>query len=197
MQTTSRPVVSLSELGTAALLLALLVALLHRDALNGWWRFDDALVLAYVIENPRPLDYFLSADVWRKLGVPFFMPSLPLVFWFHFNVFGHNPAAFYAHHLATIWLVAVLTFVLLRPHVGRLAAFAAPGIFLAGAPVTIVAHQLMSRHYAMGLACAIAAVVVWSRYLQNQRGRDCGPGLCRVARRDAREIHRWTWRWFA
>lgn len=158
-----------------ASILAMIVAGLHGNAIGGWWRFDDSLVLAYVVENPAPAIYFFSPQDWRLLGVPFFTPWLALDFWLDFVLFGHEPAAFYLHHLVMVWLAALLTFVLLRRFAGPIWSAVGAITFLLGSPTFIVSQQLMSRHYVVGLVFAILALLSWLN--ARETGRKCHDAL--------------------
>ena len=146
-----------------AILLAVMTLALHGSALKGQWRVDDPLTVLYVIEHPSVWGNFFSPEQWQSYGAPFFTPWLTLDFWLDFQLFGLNPAAFYAHHLITVWFSAVLTFILLYRHVGVFWGSAAALFFLIGAPVVVVSQQLMSRHYITGLVFAIFAILCFFR----------------------------------
>jgi hypothetical protein len=144
-------------------LLAALTLILHGSALQGFWRFDDTAILLYVVEHPSVLGYFFSPGQWRASGVPFFTPWLIFDYWLDFTLFGLKPVVFYAHHLAVVWLAALLTFVLLYRHAGLIWSGMGATLFLAGAPVGGVAQQIMTRHYATGLVFAILSILFWRR----------------------------------
>lgn len=147
----------------AAVLLAALVLFFHGSALKGGWRIDDPWILLYVIEHPAAPGYFFSPEQWRSLSATVFTPWLVLDYWLDLALFGLNPSAFYAHHLLSVWLAALLTFLLLCRHISPLWGIVAATLFIVGAPVAVVSQQLMSRHYAAGLVFAILAIVFWLR----------------------------------
>ena len=147
----------------AAVLLAALVLFFHGSALHGGWRIDDPFILLYVVERPAAMGYFFSPEQWQLLTVPFYTPWLVFEYWLDFALFGLKPSAFYGHHLVAVWLVALLTFVLLRRYVVALWAFVAAALFIAGSPVAVISQQLMSRHYVAGLVFAILAIMWWLR----------------------------------
>lgn len=147
----------------AAGILAVLTLMLHGDALQGFWRFDDTAILLYVAEYPSVSGYFFSPSQWQASGVPFFTPWLILDYRLDYTLFGLQPAAFYAHHLLVIWLAAVLTFVLLYRYAGPFWSGLAAALFLMGAPVAVVSQQIMTRHYATGLVFAILSMLFWLR----------------------------------
>ncbi len=155
---------------SVVMLLAVLTYLLHGSALSGGWRVDDPWILLFVCEHPGALGYFFSPDIWQSLGVPFFTPWLALDFRLDAALSTLNPRVFYLHHLMVIWLAAVLTFLLLRRFVGELWSAFAAALFLLGAPVVVLAQQLMSRHYASGLVFAILAIICWL-HRREQHGR--------------------------
>lgn len=143
--------------------LAALTLLLHGSALQGGWRFDDPLILRYILEHPDVTGYFLSPEQWRASGFPFFTPWLILDYWLDLKLFGFKPAMFFAHHLLIIWLAALLTFMLLYRRVGAFLSGMAAALFLSGAPVAIISQQIMTRHYATGLVFAILSILFWLR----------------------------------
>lgn len=147
----------------AAVALAALTLILHGSALQGFWRFDDPVVLLYILEHPDVTGYFLSSEQWQALGVPFFTPWLVLDYWLDFALFGLKPAMFFSHHLLVIWLAALLTFILLYRRAGAFWSGMAAALFLSGAPVAIVSQQIMTRHYATGLVFAILSILFWLR----------------------------------
>ncbi len=158
-----QPIVPRRSLLIAALGLAALTLILHGSALQGFWRFDDPVVLLYVLETPDVAGYFLSPEQWRASGVPFFTPWLIFDYWLDLQLFGFRPAMFYAHHLLVIWLAALLTFILLYRHVSAFWSGMAATLFLLGAPVAIISQQIMTRHYATGLVFAILSILFWLR----------------------------------
>lgn len=147
----------------AAVLAVLGTLALHGHVLGAFWRFDDPLILMHVLKNADFAGDFVSATQWRALGVPFFTPWLTLEYRLDLALFGLNPLGFQARHLGMLAVLALAGLMLLRPLVGTGAALAATLLFLAGAPVAVVAEQLMSRHYVSGLVCAVLAVLLWRR----------------------------------
>lgn len=162
----------------AAGILAVLTLMLHGDALQGFWRFDDTAILLYVTEYPSVSGYFFSPGQWQASGVPFFTPWLILDYWLDYTLFGLQPSAFYAHHLLVIWLAAMLTFVLLYRYVGPFWGGLAAALFLMGAPVAVVGQQIMTRHYATGLVFAILSVLFWLK--SRESGGRSAPVLAAV-----------------
>lgn len=148
--------------------LAGLTWLMHGSAVTGWWRFDDSLVLAFVLAHPNPLTYFFVPESWRALGVPFFTPFLSLDFAIDRAVWGVEPAGFYARALAFVAFAGWLTFFWMREYVSRVVAWLSAAIFVCGAPTAVVVQQLMSRHYVLGLVFAITALMAWRIALERR-----------------------------
>lgn len=152
----------------AGLLFAFVTSIFHGSAIQGGWRIDDPWILLHVTKNSNLWGHFFSPAQWHDLGVPFFTPWLLLDFQIDALLFGTSPTAFYIHQLCVLWLIALLTYLLLKPFVGTCWSIASGILFLTGAPVIIVGQQLMSRHYATGLLFLILSLLLW---LKN---RACG-----------------------
>ncbi|MCX5875937.1 MAG: hypothetical protein NT087_06540 [Deltaproteobacteria bacterium] len=149
--------------------LALLTLVLHGSALRGFWRIDDSWILYYVTEHPDAAGYFFSPRYWQALGAGCFTPWLALEYRLDFVLFGLNPKMFYAHQLFIIWLAALLTLILVRRHAGLVWGGIAATLFLMGAPTTVVAQQIIARHYATGLIFAILAILLWQQASEQPR----------------------------
>lgn len=150
----------LLPIAVAALALAAAVAAFHHSAITGWWRVDDTgLLHGAQIFHLR--DIFFSPQTWAQMRVIYFTPWLNLLFYVDLASFGLNPAAFYMHDLADLWLAGLLTYFLLRLWVGYFPSLIGAAMFIAGEPVFVTAQQLMSRHYIEGLAFAIAAMICY------------------------------------
>lgn len=152
-----------------AVALGVAVLLVHGNALRGWWRVDDPAILLFVVDNPSPHQYFFSPERWQLLGNTFFTPWLILDFWVDYELLGAVPAGFYLHNLLMLWLAAFLTFLLLRKHVGQSLGAAAVLLFLFGAPVVVIAQQLMSRHYIIGLVFMLLCVLLFRKSSESGR----------------------------
>lgn len=160
-------------------LTALLVALAcvavtlawHGSALRGEFRLDDPLVLMQAITEPGPWHFFFSREGWQAFGVVSFTPWLVLDFWLDWKLAGLQVGWHYLHHLVVIAAVAGATWWLARPAIGPWFAALAALLFLSGAATAVVAQQLMSRHYAMGLLLSLAATACWLHALRRQPAR--------------------------
>ena len=123
---------------------------LHADALHAWWWNDDATILMHAISHPAA-SYFYRPEHWRDLVVTSFTPWLSATFAIDQALSPWNPAFHYGHHLLSIGLCAVLLTVWLWQRCRPLLSLSIGALFLWAAPVSLVALQLMSRHYIEGL----------------------------------------------
>ena len=140
------------------IVLASVVSLLHGNTVSGFWRFDDPQMLDFIRHQPL-LETLYRPEVWRELDAPFFTPLLTFSYAIDSALFDLQPAGFYLHHLISLILAAWMTTLLLRRWIPPMHASLGGLLFLLGFPVTVVAQQLMTRHYIEGLAFAIAALI--------------------------------------
>jgi hypothetical protein len=162
---------------------------LYGKTLSGWWAFDDSQILRSAFLN-SPWAYFFMPEVWKA-----FQPANlnPLILW-SFDIdlafFGLAPKGFYAHQLIILWLIAFLTFQLLRPWVKTFWAVAGPLLFICSAPVTNSVYQLMTRHYLEGLLLSIIALHCFLIGLRKNRLIwACLGGLCYFFAASAKEVY--------
>lgn len=145
-----------------------LIALLYGNMLTAWWGWDDPsfLRLAYEYE---PWEYFFIPDVWSKCQPANLNPWNILSFDLDVTLFGLNQKAFYAHHLFSLWLVAMGTYLFLRLWLNQLWSAMGAVLFICSAPVTTVAHQLMNRHYLEGLLFSIVMLYLYISAVRYER----------------------------
>lgn len=146
--------------GAVALLLAALTVALYAPVRHLFFTKDDPAILAHVVDSGVARD-FTSPASWQAHNRLFFTPLLNASLGADLALFGLGAARFYAHHLASIALAAVLLYLLLARAVPATVAAIAAAAFVSGAPVAEVATQLMSRHYVEGLVLALAALLAW------------------------------------
>ncbi|HVN76246.1 MAG TPA: hypothetical protein VMT19_08025 [Thermoanaerobaculaceae bacterium] len=138
---------------------------LYRHVVRTWWLGDDpAIVWAVASHGIAP--HFWSPGVWREFSSANFTPMEILSFGIDWRLFGLEPAGYYWHHLASLALVLVLAFVVLRRFAPAATASVSLCLFVASAPVATVAQQLMTRHYVEGLALALAATILFLRTVE-------------------------------
>lgn len=146
-------------------LVILLPWVLYFGVLSGWWRWDDPMLLDFVLTKDiwSPL---MKPGVWQELTPYNFTPlvfvSLKMDFW----LFGLQPFYFYAHQLLVFSGVALLTYCLLRRWCTRFYSCFGVALFCLGAVSVTVANQLMTRHYLEGLFFFILALVIYFRVLE-------------------------------
>jgi hypothetical protein len=117
--------------------------------LEYWWWNDDATILMHAISHPGA-SYFYNPNHWRDLVVSSFTPWVSAMFAVDHLISPWNPRVHYFHHLTVIGLSGAALWLWLRQRTHELVAIATGIAFLWGAPVAVVAQQLMTRHYAEG-----------------------------------------------
>lgn len=142
---------------SAIIFLAIATYLLHGSALNGFWRFDDGIHLAFATTY-SPWQYFFVPEITRLQSGLFITPWNVLTYDINLSLFGLNPKGFYAHQLISLWLTSVATFYLLKLWVRPVWAVTGGGFLLLGAPTVYIAQELMSGHYLEGLLLSILAL---------------------------------------
>jgi len=140
----------------ALMLLAVATAVLYHDALAAYWRADDGAHLEFVSWY-APWQYFFIPEVTRDFSSANVTPWNAFTYSINLALFGLEPAGFYAHQLASLWLTAAATFMLLRLWLPPGWSLFGAMLFLAGAPSAHVANELMTGHYLEGLLFAICA----------------------------------------
>jgi hypothetical protein len=149
----------------AAIAVAAAVALLYGPALRLWWTYDDFYCLHLI--RGAPLLASFSSAAWRQSGM--FTPLLLVSFATDLRVFGLRPGLFYAHQLLSLALAALALFAVLRLWLPRRLALFASLLFLAGAPISAWAQELLVRHYVEGLILAAASVWLFVAGLRDRR----------------------------
>lgn len=176
---------------TVAALLALGVAAafaLYGSTLRLQWSYDDPLILQHALAY-SPWRYFTQPAAWQALVAYFLTPWLSLTFDLDHALFGLDPAAFHAHHVAATGLAAGLAGVLASYWVRPPYAAAAVLLVLAGAPVAVTVPALMSRHYTEGFV--FFALALWCSVARLRGGRwplNVAAGLAFAVAASAKEI---------
>ncbi len=145
-----------------------LIAVLYGNSLTRWWAWDDSQNLKAAFQY-APWEYFFVPHVWCKFQPANLNPWLLLSFDVDLALFGLRPGYFYAHHLFSLWLVAGVTYLLLRLWLKRLWSTIGVVLFISSAPVTNMAYQLMTRHYLEGLLFSVLALYLYIRALREER----------------------------
>jgi hypothetical protein len=147
-----------------ALALCATAFLLHASALDNWWWNDDATILMHAASHPDA-SYFYRPTHWQDLIVSSYTPWLSAMFAIDHAIAPWNPAVQHAHGVLAIGLAATLLWIWLRRRSGDAVGFLVAMLFLWGAPVALVAQQLMTRHYAEGLLYLLVQLLCLDRAL--------------------------------
>ena len=147
------------------LALAALTLLLHHSALQGSWRYDDPMLLAFAAAF-SPAQYFFTREGMLQLSYASTSPWAGLFFDSNLQLFGLAPRGHYAHLLVLLWATAAATALGLRRWLDAPAAWAAGALFLAMPPTGAIAQQLMTGHYAWGLLFSVLALWTFARAVQ-------------------------------
>lgn len=145
--------------------LAALTLLLHHSALQGGWRADDPMLLAFAAAF-SPAQYFFTREGMLQLSYASITPWAPLFYDSNLALFGLAPRGHYVHMLVVLWATAAVTALGLRRWLDAPAAWSAGALFLAMPPTGAVAQQLMTGHYAWGLLFSVLAVWAFARAVE-------------------------------
>jgi hypothetical protein len=150
---------------TGLLALAALTLLLHHSALQGSWRYDDPMLLAFAAAF-SPAQYFFTREGMLQLSYASTSPWAGLFFDSNLALFGLAPRGHYAHQLLLLWATAAATALGLRRWLDAPAAWSAGALFLAMPPTGAIAQQLMTGHYAWGLLFTVLALWAFARAVE-------------------------------
>jgi hypothetical protein len=142
--------------------LALAVVLLYRKVLRLWWTWDDAYLLHIAIVRAAR-EHFFAPSLWRSMPQRLFTPLLTASYDSELSLFGFRARPFYAIHLGELALLAVALYAMLRQWLAREAAAAGALLALLGAPVCVIATELMLMHYVEALILCCLAVILYRR----------------------------------
>jgi hypothetical protein len=148
-----------------------LVGVLYGNSLTRWWAWDDSQILKSAFQY-APWEYFLVPGIWGRFQPANLNPWIIFSFDLDLALFGLRPGPFYAHHLFSLWLVAVITYLFLRLWLNGFWSAMGVVLFICSGPVTNTAYQLMTRHYLEGLLFSALALYLYVRALREDR-----PGL--------------------
>lgn len=147
--------------------LLLFIFILHGSALHGNWRWDDTRHLSRAIEY-SPWQYFFIPRITAAVSGYQLTPWNVFVYDINLKLFGLRPFWFYLHHLLSLWLVAIFTYILIRNWQGPIQSFYGAFLFLIGPPFFTVSQQLMTGHYIYGLVFASVMLHLYILSLKNQ-----------------------------
>lgn len=142
-----------------------MIYLLYGQTLAGFWRYDDTQLLKHASEF-SPWQFFTDPEASRSLQAFNLNPFISLSFSLDCSLFGQDPKIFYLRHLATLWLSALATVLLLRRWSALEWACLGGLFYLLGSPLAVISGQLMCRHYLEGLIFSSLAVVFYLKCLR-------------------------------
>lgn len=148
--------------------LCLLTFVLNYPAFFGYWRWDDPSILFHIHRYSFWQD-FLTPEVWQEFSPSNLTPWLSLSFEVDLILFGLNSGLFYLHQLLALAAVAFALYCTLCLWVLQRLALLGACLFLSGAPVVVVAQQLMTRHYIEGAAFCLLALALFVQYLRQAK----------------------------
>lgn len=169
--------------------LAVCTAVLFGGAAENGWCCDDPQILKHAIQY-GPTEYFFSPAAWRALIPYSFTPWLSLSYDLDFALFGFEPRGFHLHNLTVVALCAFLIYRLSRLWAGVPSAAGGALLFLAGAPVSTISQQLMTRHYMAGLLFYLLALLFIAKGVRTGRaGYGVAAGIAYFVAACCKEIY--------
>ncbi|MCC7091465.1 MAG: hypothetical protein IT524_05825 [Nitrosomonas sp.] len=151
----------------SAMLLALLSIGLYHETLSAGWRFDDGGHLNFAVSY-TPWQYFFVPDITRLQSGANLTPWNALFYDINLELFGLDPAGFYAHLLILLWLTSIASYLLLKLWIPAHWALTGSALFLVSAPTTHIANEIMTGHYASGLLFTVIALYGYTRAIHDQ-----------------------------
>ncbi|MFM1897559.1 MAG: hypothetical protein RLZZ385_2633 [Pseudomonadota bacterium] len=151
-----------------ALGLAVICFALNGSALLGNWRWDDPSIL-YHLHTYSFIQDWTEPQVWREYIRANLTPWLIFSYEIDLILFGLQPAMFYLHQLLSLTIAAFVLYLLLKLWISPVFAAIGALLFVAGAPVAVIAQQLMTRHYADGMVFCLLALWCYVQFLRNNR----------------------------
>src|SRR3954454_5595083 len=165
--------------------IAIAVVLLYRKVLRLWWTWDDAYLLHIAIVRVAREHFFAPAlwqgvpqrlftplltpsydsapALWQGMPQRLFTPLLTASYDSELALFGFDARHFYALYLGEFALLAVLLYATLRQWLGRSASASGALLFVLGAPLCLVATELMLMHYVEALILCCVATILYQR----------------------------------
>lgn len=172
-----------------SLFLAVLVVVLYNSILGGFWRGDDPLILKHAILY-RPWEYLFVPAVWQKGTVSNFTPWVVFSFDVDHKLFGINPAGFYLHQLASLCVLAAVSYFVLRLWLPSVLSFLGVLLFIVSPPFARLSQMLMVRHYLEGFIFAALSVYCFTKGMrENRRWLNIAGTLSYLLAVSAKEIY--------
>ncbi|RYF80575.1 MAG: hypothetical protein EOO29_13435 [Comamonadaceae bacterium] len=147
------------------LILLVACALLHADALQAGWDHDDPVLLRFATAH-APWQYFGVREVMLQQSYAHVTPWNVFFYDMLLPWVGLDARWHHLHLLIVLWLSAVATWALLRRWLDDGAALVGAVLFLCMPSTAVVAHLLMTGHYAYGLLFSVLAIHAWLHALE-------------------------------
>ncbi len=153
---------------SAFLLLAAISIGLNYSALSGNWRWDDPSILLHIHSNSF-IDDFTTPETWQSFSPANLTPWLTFSYELDLILFGLEPKLFYFHQLIAITIAGFMLYCLLGLWVKKSFALLGASLFLFGTPGSLIAQQLMTRHYIEGLIFCLSSLFCFVLFLRQHR----------------------------
>ena len=159
-----------NETTIALLAITLLTFLIHGEALNGSWRWDDGGHLKFAIDH-TPFDYFFHSKTAIAYSFAHVAPWNILFYDLNLSLFGMEARWHYVHLQIILALGITFFYKTLRQWIAPIPASISVFAILLGKPTFHIAAGLMHGHYATGFAFSMLCIFYWTNYLRKNEGR--------------------------
>jgi len=158
------------ETTIALLVITLLTFLIHGEALNGSWRWDDGGHLKFAIDH-TPIDYFFHSKTAIAYSFAHVAPWNILFYDINLSLFGMEARWHYIHLQLVLALGVTFFYKVLRQWIAPIPASIGVFAILLGKPTFHIAAGLMHGHYATGFALSMLCIFYWTEYLRKNEDR--------------------------
>jgi hypothetical protein len=149
-------------------ILLTLLFLLYQNALTAFFRFDDGIHLAFVLDF-NPIDYFFNPEITGyQSNFSFVTPINALTYSINSFIYGFNPKWYYFNQIILIWFVSIATYLLLKSKTSSFWAFFGATLFIISSPTLTVINELMTGHYILGLLFSIISLSLYIKAIDTQ-----------------------------
>lgn len=142
-----------------------LTLLLHGNALDGYWRFDDGAHLMFATDY-SPWQYFFDPAITRAQSGANVTPWNAFFYDLNLSIFGFEPGGFYLHLLLAIASTTLALYALLRLWLPLPSALLGIIVFLTGRPIYHLTQELMNNHYLTGMLFSLLCLTFFTHYIR-------------------------------
>jgi hypothetical protein len=139
---------------------------------SAWFAVDDTAVI--LCAQYETLDLLIDRPTANFCNPLFFTPLWPILFKLDSSIWGLHPEGYRLVNFILATSALALLWALLRPRLGREAAWIAVMLLAVSMPLAFGVGWITRRHYLMGLMLAMLAVWLFQRFIerpeQAQRG---------------------------